>query len=684
MPGYSLWSEYANTLVSEESGMLLYAYDDTTHLSLISVDDNSWTDFWQDGTDKGNGYLERLWSFMTNTGVAVPDHSSLFDLPFYGFYRRAPLDVYDQVTLGQYDFGGSFLNLLALADGTGSGLGSAILIVDTSVGTTGPAVSLMDEAAAAAILDADSKTQFLLSSATYGHFVDLAPKNVYLSGPASTGPAMVFKVYELDSLATLVSGAENTGMSMDVNASPQTGSTPEIFHGILFTMNNEDSSKNMAISSASAFYNNFSSNYTGTVSTAVAGNFVGAVDTGFSGTISQFILSATSLVSDVTLPLVIGYSYAGNLGSGGNPTVEYASYFARDSLWTDLAMAHFGTDKDGSIYGNDGGLLYIESNSTTGFTINDVVQVMIADGQLTPSTTNDIDLGNGTQQYKDLYIDGMAYIDGLGENLLVDTDKGIYFRTTSQGIGSAGADTLSVFAGTTLGLAANGATQVAVTDGYFLPYVDNDVDLGSSSYEFKDLYVDGKAYIDELGESVLLGSAYAVNFRDTGQYVYSNASNQLVVNATSTVGLAVGGVSQVVVTDGYFYPAVDNDVDLGSSSYEFKDLYVDGMAYIDGIGATTRVYDDQRIEFRDANQYIRSQASSYLAVAAGTGIVFGVAGAGEVLITDDSLEIYDGVLKTANGVGYDFQGYTAGAPTADGYLTFVADGVTYRVAVDRQ
>jgi hypothetical protein len=30
------------------------------------------------------------------------------------------------------------------------------------------------------------------------------------------------------------------------------------------------------------------------------------------------------------------------------------------------------------------------------------------------------------------------------------------------------------------------------------------------------------------------------------------------------------------------HPHDDNEVDLGSSSYEFKDLYVDGIAYVDG------------------------------------------------------------------------------------------------------
>lgn len=31
----------------------------------------------------------------------------------------------------------------------------------------------------------------------------------------------------------------------------------------------------------------------------------------------------------------------------------------------------------------------------------------------------------------------------------------------------------------------------------------------------------------------------------------------------------------------YLAPAVDNTIDLGTSTYEFKDLFLDGIAYID-------------------------------------------------------------------------------------------------------
>jgi hypothetical protein len=40
--------------------------------------------------------------------------------------------------------------------------------------------------------------------------------------------------------------------------------------------------------------------------------------------------------------------------------------------------------------------------------------------------------------------------------------------------------------------------QISIQDGAIVPFTDDDVDLGSSSFEFKDLYIDGTANIDSL------------------------------------------------------------------------------------------------------------------------------------------------------------------------------------------
>ena len=72
----------------------------------------------------------------------------------------------------------------------------------------------------------------------------------------------------------------------------------------------------------------------------------------------------------------------------------------------------------------------------------------------------------------------------------------------------------------------------------------------------------------------------------------SDARNKVAVDTVNNrVGafVEVGGaaVEQVRIQDGAIVPVTDNDIDLGTSSLEFKDLYIDGTANIDSLIADT-------------------------------------------------------------------------------------------------
>ena len=67
-----------------------------------------------------------------------------------------------------------------------------------------------------------------------------------------------------------------------------------------------------------------------------------------------------------------------------------------------------------------------------------------------------------------------------------------------------------------------------------------------------------------------------------------DALNKVVIDSTnnrisffSQVGS--GTVEQVRIQDGAFVPVSDSDIDLGASGAEFKDLYIDGIGYIDTV-----------------------------------------------------------------------------------------------------
>ena len=113
--------------------------------------------------------------------------------------------------------------------------------------------------------------------------------------------------------------------------------------------------------------------------------------------------------------------------------------------------------------------------------------------------------------------------------------------------------------------------QVRIQDGAIVPVTDNDIDLGTSSLEFKDLFIDGTATIDTLtvDESATITANLTVN----GNTTLGNA-------ASDTVTLTADVASAIT-------PSADNTHDLGAVGSEWRNLYVDGQALIDDLVADT-------------------------------------------------------------------------------------------------
>ena len=67
-----------------------------------------------------------------------------------------------------------------------------------------------------------------------------------------------------------------------------------------------------------------------------------------------------------------------------------------------------------------------------------------------------------------------------------------------------------------------------------------------------------------------------------------NFLNKIVVDSTNNrwgifVEVSSSAVEQIRIQDGAIVPVTDNDIDLGTSSLEFKDGYFDGTVYADAI-----------------------------------------------------------------------------------------------------
>ena len=77
----------------------------------------------------------------------------------------------------------------------------------------------------------------------------------------------------------------------------------------------------------------------------------------------------------------------------------------------------------------------------------------------------------------------------------------------------------------------------------------------------------------------------------------SNSYNKVLIDDTNNhlefyVNVSSSAVQQFRVQDGAIVPITDNDIDLGTSSLEFKDLYIDGVAYVDSIAMPTTTVTD--------------------------------------------------------------------------------------------
>jgi hypothetical protein len=92
--------------------------------------------------------------------------------------------------------------------------------------------------------------------------------------------------------------------------------------------------------------------------------------------------------------------------------------------------------------------------------------------------------------------------------------------------------------------------QIRIQDGAIVPITDNDIDLGTSSLEFKDLYVDGTANVDaiNLDGTLITSTAAELNILDG---VTSTATELNIIDGdTTATSTTVADADRVVLNDG--------------------------------------------------------------------------------------------------------------------------------------
>src|SRR5210317_1183968 len=160
----------------------------------------------------------------------------------------------------------------------------------------------------------------------------------------------------------------------------------------------------------------------------------------------------------------------------------------------------------------------------------------------------------------------------------------------------------------------------------------------------------------------------------------SSGFNKVVIDNSNNhlefyVNVSSSAVEQVKIQDGVIVPVTDNDIDLGTSLLEFKDLYLDGTANIDSLVADTADINAGTVDATiggttpAAGTFTTLTANTSLALASGSTVTSILdedtmtSDSDTALATQQSIKAYVDSQVTAQDL--DFQGDTGGALSID-------------------
>ena len=247
-----------------------------------------------------------------------------------------------------------------------------------------------------------------------------------------------------------------------------------------------------------------------------------------------------------------------------------------------------------------------------------------------PKTDNTLDIGTSGLEFKDLFLDGKAYIDGFGEDTLFDTTKKIQFRDAGLFINSSGDGILDLVSDTELQVTAptvdiNASTAVLIS---------NDLKLDSDAAVL-GFGVDNDVTLTHVADTgLLLNSTMALQFNDASQSINAPTNEILDINATAEIelnatlvdinaNLDVSGTALITgIATFTATPVFNSDVSIQD------DLLLDSDAAVLSFGednevTITHVADTglllnstMALQFNDASQFINAPTNAILDINA--------------------------------------------------------------------
>ena len=211
-------------------------------------------------------------------------------------------------------------------------------------------------------------------------------------------------------------------------------------------------------------------------------------------------------------------------------------------------------------------------------------------------------------------------------------------------------------------VSSNPVQQLYIADGAIIPVTDSDIDLGTSSLYFKDTYTDT---VTTTG-NVSIGGNLTVtgNATISGNLTFGDAD-------TDSINLSAEIDSNIV-------PNTDDTYDLGTSTKQWRNLYIDGTAEIDtlALDGTTVTSTAAELNILDGVTSTATELNILDGVTATTAEINLLDG---VTATTSELNILDGVTSTATELNI-VDGNTAATSTtlADADRVVVNDAGTMK------
>jgi len=209
--------------------------------------------------------------------------------------------------------------------------------------------------------------------------------------------------------------------------------------------------------------------------------------------------------------------------------------------------------------------------------------------RITAEVSNTVDIGSSVYQFKDIYIDGTGYIDNV---------SGDTFTFTSNG--SIGGNL------TLTGNLVHSGNNTTTGTGYFGGNLTANADLAvtgtlnaAGDVNFGNATTDTVTFISRVDSSVIPSSTTTYNLGSTanqwnnsfiGGTATINAAELTTVNVSGNATFGVGSGNDVAVNSSittHLVPKTDNASDLGSTTKQWRNIYINGTANIDALNADT-------------------------------------------------------------------------------------------------